>query len=147
MKMTDAHFNKVKHSSIDNPFQNDHKIDSKIANTTHDAPEMQFMLQDKHCDFSFTFGDALHAIVWTDLVKGFSTKGLGYFQSVLYELGYLLMHKLMFCLNTYPRMPLIFQKSPSSENRKIKVHLSRNQSKHFIFQNRLESCQGLESFS
>ena len=102
MNMTDFHFNKVKHLSTDNLFRNDHKVDSKIANTTPNAPEIQFMLYDKHCDSSSKFGDALHAMVWTKLDRGFSIKGLGCFQTVLCELGYFLMHKLMCYLNTHP---------------------------------------------
>ena len=55
---------------------------------------------------------------------------------VLFELGRVLMHKLMCYLSTHPRTPLIFQKIISSEERKIRVHWSENQSEDFTFQNR-----------
>ena len=130
------------HTSI-NSNNYDHKVDSKIANTTPNALEIQFMLHDKRCDFSSKVGDALHAMVQTKLDIRFSMKGLGCFQTVLCELGRVLMHKLMCYLNTHPRTPLIFQRSPSSENRKIIVHWYTNESENFTFQNRLESFQGL----
>ena len=62
---------------------------------------------------------------------------------MLCELGRVLMYKLMCYLSTHPRTPLIFQKSPSSENRKIIVHWSTNESENITIQNRLESFQGL----
>ena len=80
-------------------------------------------------------------MAWAQLDIWYSIARLGDFQTVLCDLSYLLMHKLMCYLNTYPNKPLIFQKSPSSVERKIRVHWSANHSEDFTFQSTLESFQ------
>ena len=68
----------------------------------------------------------------------------GCFHKVSYELEHLRVHKLMFYLSIHPNKSLTFQKSPSSEEIKIREHLSTNLTEDFTFQNTLESCQYLE---
>ena len=47
----------------------------------------------------------------------------------------------MLCLNMYPNKLLILQKHPLSEERKIRVNLSANNSEDFTFKNTLEYFQ------
>ena len=57
------------------------------------------------------------------------------------------MHKSICYLNIHPNEPLIFKKYPESEERKIRIYRSENQSKDFTFQNKLESFKYLFSYS
>ena len=80
-------------------------------------------------------------MMWIRLGVLCSITRLGCFQTVLCDLGWLIMHKLMWYLSTHPSEPLVFQKSLKHEERKIRAHWSANPYEEFTFKNTLESFQ------
>ena len=93
--MTASYFKNVKFLSTDTPFRTDRKVELEIANATLGKPETLSDLKEKYGDFSSNFGAAFHTMVWTRLDIWYSMTRFGYFQTVLSELGYLLMHNIM----------------------------------------------------
>ena len=66
---------------------------------------------------------------------------LGYFITVPYQLGCIILHTVFCYLHSHPNKTLLFQKSPTDANRLMRVNWSENKSEEFIFENTLELFQ------
>ena len=98
-------------------------------------------LNDKFGEFYSTSGSINHVSTCSRPDMLCSTTRLGYFLTVPCALGYALLHKAIFYLQSHPIKPLIFPKHIKTLERVLRVHWSTNKSENFTFENSLEAFQ------